>query len=130
MPGLVTAAVLGAAVLHATWNALAKSVKDPLIGFVALELAVGAISLAAAPFVGLAASGAWPFLAASAVVHVAYQLFLMSSYRVGDLNQVYPIARGTAPLVVALLAVPLAGEHLGAGEAVGVVLVATGLVSL
>ena len=130
MPGVVTAAVLGAAALHATWNALAKSGKDPLVGFVALELAAGGIALVAAPFVGLPAAAAWPFLVASAVVHVAYQLFLMTSYRVGDLNQVYPIARGTAPLVVALLAVPFAGERLGAGEAVGVVLVATGLVSL
>ena len=116
--------------LHATWNALAKSVKDHLVGFVALNLGAGAVCLLAVPFVAAPARRAWPFLALSVVVHVAYQALLLQSYRVGDFNQVYPIARGTAPLLVALLAVPLADEHLGAVQLAGVVAIGSGLISL
>src|SRR6185503_8552443 len=61
---------------------------------------------------------------------VGYQALLLQSYRVGDFNQVYPIARGTAPLLVALLAVPLADERLGALQLAGVVAIGTGLISL
>ena len=64
------------------------------------------------------------------VIHVGYQALLLQSYRVGDFNQVYPIARGTAPLLVAVLAVPLADERLGAVQFAGVALIAGGLISL
>jgi len=117
-------------VLHATWNALAKSVKDHLVGFVALNLGAGTVCLLVVPFVDAPARRAWPFLALSVVVHVGYQALLLQSYRVGDFNQVYPIARGTAPLLVALLAVPLADERLGAAQLAGVVAIGSGLISL
>jgi drug/metabolite transporter (DMT)-like permease len=126
----VTAAVLGSAVLHATWNALTKAVDDHLVGFVALNVGAGAVCLLVVPFVDAPARDAWPYLALSVVVHVAYQALLLQSYRVGDLSQVYPIARGTAPLLVALLAIPLADEALGAFELAGVVAIGGGLISL
>jgi drug/metabolite transporter (DMT)-like permease len=122
--------VLGAAVLHAAWNALAKAVDDHLVGFVALNVGAGITCLFVVPFVDAPARTAWPFLAASVVIHVGYQALLLQSYRVGDLNQVYPIARGTAPLLVAVLAVPLADERLGAVQFAGVALIAGGLISL
>jgi drug/metabolite transporter (DMT)-like permease len=122
--------VLGSALLHAVWNALAKSVKDHLVGFAVLELAAGGVCLALLPFVHGPASAAWPYLGASVVLHAAYASFLLSSYRVGDLNQVYPIARGTAPMVVAVLAVPFAHEHLAAWQLAGVFAVGAGLLSL
>jgi drug/metabolite transporter (DMT)-like permease len=126
----VTAAVLCSAVLHATWNAMAKSVDDHLVGFVALNVGAGSACLLAVPFVAGPEPRAWPFLAASVAIHVGYQVMLLQSYRVGDLNQVYPLARGTAPLLVALLAVPFAGEHLSGVGLAGVVAIATGLMSL
>ena len=126
----VTAAVLCSAVLHATWNALAKAVKDHLVGFVALNVGAGAVCLLIVPFVTAPARRAWPFLALSVVIHVAYQVMLLQSYRVGDLSQVYPVARGTAPLLVAVLAVPLADERLGAVQLGGVIAIAAGLISL
>lgn len=126
----VTAAVLCSAVLHATWNALVKAVKDHLVGFVALNVGAGAVCLLVVPFVAAPARRAWPYLALSVVIHVGYQALLLQSYRVGDLNQVYPVARGTAPLLVALLAVPLADERLGALQLAGVVAIAGGLISL
>ncbi len=116
--------------MHATWNALAKSVKDHLVGFVALNVGAGAVCLLVVPFVAAPARRAWPYLALSVVVHVGYQALLLQSYRVGDFNQVYPIARGTAPLLVALLAVPLADERLGALKLAGVVAIGSGLISL
>jgi len=116
--------------LHATWNALAKSVKDHLVGFVALNLGAGAVCLLVVPFVAAPARRAWPYLALSVVIHVGYQALLLQSYRVGDFNQVYPIARGTAPLLVALLAAPLADERLGALQLAGVVAIGSGLISL
>jgi drug/metabolite transporter (DMT)-like permease len=122
--------VLGSAVLHATWNALAKAVDDHLVGFVALNVGAGITCLFVVPFVDAPARTAWPYLAASVVIHVGYQALLLQSYRVGDLNQVYPIARGTAPLLVAVLAVPLADERLGAVQFTGVALIAGGLISL
>jgi drug/metabolite transporter (DMT)-like permease len=126
----VSAAVLASAVLHATWNALVKPVKDHLVGFAALNLGAAAVCLAVVPFVDAPARGAWPFLATSVVVHVGYQAMLLQSYRVGDLNQVYPVARGTAPLLVALLGVPLADERLGAVQFAGVLTIAAGLFTL
>jgi drug/metabolite transporter (DMT)-like permease len=130
IPALVGMAVLGAAVLHAIWNALAKSVDDQLVGFAVLDLAAGLLALAVIPFVAPPASAAWPFMAVSVVLHTAYQGFLLSGYRLGDLNQVYPIARGTAPLAVAVIAVPAAGERLGALGLVGLLAVAAGLIGL
>jgi drug/metabolite transporter (DMT)-like permease len=130
IPVVVSLAVLGSAVLHATWNALAKSVKDQLVGFVILELSAGIVALAAATFLPAPAVAAWPYLGASLALHTAYAAFLLNSYRVGELNQVYPLARGASPLVVAVLAVPLAGERLGLVRAIGVVVVGGGLISL
>jgi drug/metabolite transporter (DMT)-like permease len=130
IPGFVALAVLGAAVLHAAWNALAKSVDDQLVGFVILDVAAGVLALALAVVVGGPAPAAWPYIAGSLALHCAYQGFLLNGYRVGDLNQVYPIARGTAPLAVAVLAVLTVGEHLEPPGLVGLVAVAGGLVGL
>jgi drug/metabolite transporter (DMT)-like permease len=126
----VTAAVLCSAVLHATWNALVKNVKDHLVGFVALDIGAGVVCLLVLPFVDAPAQRALPFLVLSGAIHIGYQALLLQAYRVGDFNQVYPIARGTAPLLVALLAVPLADERLGGAQLAGVLCVAAGLFSL
>ena len=130
IPALVGLAVLGAAGLHAAWNALAKSVDDQLVGFAVLDLSAGLLALGVTLFVAPPAAAAWPFMAVSVTLHTAYQGFLLSGYRVGDLNQVYPIARGTAPLAVAVIAVPAAGERLGALGLVGLLAVAGGLIGL
>jgi drug/metabolite transporter (DMT)-like permease len=79
---------------------------------------------------GLPASRAIPYAVTSAVIHIGYDLALMNSYRLGALNQTYPIARGTSPLLVAVGAYFLAGEHLSAIALAGVVTLAVGLMSL
>jgi len=124
------AAVLAAAALHATWNALVKAGGD---GFAVLALAIGLPALpilALLPFVPLPAAASWPYLVASTLVHWVYFGCLLGAYRHGDLSQVYPIARGTAPLLVALGAWALAGEALGRLEAIGLVVLSAGILSL
>jgi uncharacterized membrane protein len=122
--------VIGAGALHAAWNAIAKSLDDRLIAFALIGIASTVGGGAVLALTGLPYRASIGFAAASAAIHVGYELALMNSYRLGAFNQVYPIARGTSPLVVALGAYVLAGEHLGAVPLAGVAILATGLVSL
>lgn len=126
----VVGAVLLAAVLHAVWNALAHAITDQLVGFALIGAAitvgaVGIVLLAPAP-----ATASWPYLAGSGVAHVAYNLLLMRSYRLGEFGQVYPLARGTSPWLVAVGASVLVGEELSAVRLLGVVVISVGLGSL
>ncbi|MDG9719445.1 EamA family transporter [Streptomyces sp. DH24] len=127
MTPLVTAAVLLAAVTHAGWNAIAHRITDKLVGFTLISGGGLVIGLALAPFVAFPAAGAWPYLLASAAIHLAYYLLLMTSFRLGDFGQAYPIARGTAPLVVTVLAAVFAHEVPDGWAAAGVVVSCAGL---
>jgi drug/metabolite transporter (DMT)-like permease len=126
----VIAVVIGAGALHACWNAIAKQVQDRLMAFawigIAATIAGGAVLL----ITGMPYRAAVAFAIASAVIHVGYDLALMNSYRLGAFNQTYPIARGTSPLLVAVGAYFLAGEHLGAVAIIGIATLAGGLTSL
>lgn len=126
----MTIAVLCAALLHACWNAIAHAIKDRLVGFGLLGGTALACALIALPFAPAPAAACWPFLAASGVTHVGYNLFLMQSYRLGEFNQVYPLARGTSPWLVALIAALSIGEDLPPLHLIGVLLVSGGLASL
>jgi drug/metabolite transporter (DMT)-like permease len=126
----VIAAVLAAAVLHAVWNALAHAIGDELVGFALIGTAV--TGCAAGIVLGSSAPSraSWSFLAGSAVLHVAYNLLLMRCYRLGEFGQVYPVARGTSPWLVAIGAAVFAGEQLPAIRLVGMLVVSAGLVTL
>ncbi|MEU6391326.1 DMT family transporter [Streptomyces sp. NPDC046939] len=130
MPPIVAAAVLLAAVTHASWNALAHHITDKLVGFTLISGGGALIGLLMAPFAPLPAAGAWPYLVLSAVIHIAYYALLMTSFRLGDFGQAYPIARGTAPLVVTALAAVFAGEIPGGWQAAGVAVSCAGLTGL
>lgn len=112
MTPVVAAAVLLAAFTHAAWNALAHAIKDQLTAFTLISGGAAVIGAGIACFTGLPAAAAWPYLLVSAALHVGYQLLLMRSFSLGDFGQMYPIARGTAPLVVTVLAAVLLGERL------------------
>ncbi|MEU6277605.1 EamA family transporter [Streptomyces populi] len=127
MTPLVAAAVLLAAVTHAGWNALAHRIEDKLVGFTLISGGGMLLGLAMAPLVALPSSGAWPYLLTSAAVHVAYMLLLMRSFRLGDFGQAYPIARGTAPLLVTVLAALFAHEVPDRWAASGLALSCAGL---
>jgi drug/metabolite transporter (DMT)-like permease len=122
--------VIGAGALHAIWNAIAKYVEDRLVVFALIGVAStvgGGLTLAVT---GLPARPSIGFAVLSATIHIGYDLGLMNSYRLGSFNQVYPIARGTSPLVVALGAYFLVNEHLGVIPLAGVAILAAGLASL
>lgn len=127
MTPVVTAAVLLAAVTHASWNAIAHRITDKLVGFTLITGGGLLIGLAMAPFVPLPAPGAWPYLLASAAIHIVYYALLMKSFRLGDFGQAYPIARGTAPLVVTVLAAVFAHEVPDGWTATGIALSCAGL---
>lgn len=122
--------VLLAALLHASWNALIKVSGDRFLTFSAIRLTGSLIALLLVPFVPLPAADAWPFLIASMFIHNGYYITLLNAYRVGDLSHVYPLARGVAPLTVALLAAFFAGEIPSSGGLAGTVLVSLGIISL
>jgi len=126
----VTLAVLGAALLHAFWNALVKSGSDPVLDTALVALGS---SVAVLPFLSIVPppeAAAWPWLAASAVIHVAYFTALAGAYRAGDLSHGYPIMRGVAPLIVALSAFAWFGEAPGMATWIGVLLICGGVLSL
>ncbi|MFF3687431.1 EamA family transporter [Streptomyces sp. NPDC002187] len=126
----VAAAVLTAAVTHAGWNAMAHTIKDQVIAFTLIAGGAAVMGALLAPFVPFPQAGAWPYLIVSALVHVGYQALLMRSFSLGDFGQMYPIARGTAPLVVTVLAALFVGERIGGWQLAGVVLASAGLVGL
>ncbi|MEU6253271.1 DMT family transporter [Streptomyces sp. NPDC047043] len=127
MTPLVAAAVLVAAVTHASWNAIAHQITDKLVGFTLIAGGGMLIGLAMVPFVPFPAAGAWPYLIGSALIHVAYYVLLMRSFRLGDFGQAYPIARGTAPLVVTVLAALFAHEVPDGWAAAGIAVSCAGL---
>lgn len=130
VPTTVLVAVLLAAVLHAAWNAVAHAVTDRLVGFALIGAAAtagGAVLVLVAPS---PASASWPYLGASAALHVGYNLLLMRSYELGDFGQAYPLARGTSPWLVAIGAAVFAHETLTPTRVAGVAIVSVGLASL
>jgi drug/metabolite transporter (DMT)-like permease len=130
LPLSAVIAVCIAAVAHACWNAIAHAITDrwAAITLVAVGGAsCGAILIAIAP---LPSRASWLPLGISAVLHVAYMLLLILSYRLADFGQAYPLARGTSPLLVAVGATVLVGEHLSPLQVCGVAVVSGGLVAV
>ncbi len=130
LPLTVTLAVLAAAVTHATWNAIAHGIKDQTLAFALIG--VGGIIVAIPLIIATAMPrpDCFPYLLASIVIHVFYNLLLMRCYRVGEFGQVYPLARGTSPLVVTILAAVFVHEHLALPQIGGVLVVSAGLATL
>jgi drug/metabolite transporter (DMT)-like permease len=123
-------AVLFAAVCHAGWNALIKVGLDPLSTTTLISLGSGLVALVALPLVGMPAVAAWPWIAASTVIHLFYFAALVEAYRTGDLGHVYPIARGSAPLMTAAASAFFVGERLSLLSWSGIVLLAAGVLLL
>ncbi|HKX08808.1 MAG TPA: DMT family transporter [Stellaceae bacterium] len=126
----VIALVLLAAVLHASWNAMLKAAPDRVTTSAVMNLTGLGAGAVLAVFVAAPASPSWVFIALSVAIHFGYFVFLLGAYRYGDLSQVYPLARGIGPLLVALVSPWLIGEHLGRVQLVGVVLLCLGILSL
>jgi drug/metabolite transporter (DMT)-like permease len=127
LPASAFALALAAAFVHATWNMLVARARDPQAA-TALGGVIGALLLV--PFAVLTwrvDAAALPFAAASAVIHVAYFALLARGYALGELSTVYPLARGTAPVLVLVGAAVALGESPSAVQVCGVVAVGAGV---
>ena len=128
LQGYLIGLVLLAAAAHAIWNALVKVSGDRLLAFATVAGSAMVLGVAAAPFVSAPAPAAWPFLLTSTIIHAGYYVTLLRAYR-GDFSVVYPVARGSAPLLVAILAALFADEDIGVGGMAGIALASAGIVA-
>ncbi|MFE9252169.1 EamA family transporter [Streptomyces sp. NPDC007088] len=126
----VPVAVLTAALLHAIWNALSHAASDKAARTVMINLVYTVCGGLIACFTPVPDGAAWPCLLASALLQAVYQVLLLQAYRLGDFGQMYPIARGTSPWLVALLSTLVLGQTLPPGQALGVVVISAGLAGL
>ena len=124
----VLLAVLGAALLHATWNALIKVGSSKLGGMMILSLTEIPIGLAVAATRPFPAPEVWPWVFAAGCTHFAYKFFLTYAYDRGDLSRVYPIARGAAPMIVALVGAATLADAVSAFEYAGIIVLGAGIV--
>ena len=126
----VVAAVLFGALLHASWNALVKSSTDKTLDTALIHLLGSVVTLPLVLLWGWPKPEAWPFIAASVTIHIAYYLLLTGAYKHGDLGLTYPLMRGTAPLLVALSSVAALGEYLSLAGWLGVLAMSAGVLLL
>ena len=126
----VVVAVLFGALLHASWNALVKSSTDKALDTALINLLASFLAVPLLMLVGWPPADAWPFIAASIVIHIGYYVALSGAYEHGDLGLTYPLMRGTAPLLVALSASVTLGETLSPMSWAGVVAVSAGVLTL
>lgn len=126
----VTLLVLAGALLHACWNALVKTNQDRLLTLATVSGVGLIVGLSLAPFLPVPLPSVWPYLAVGVFFHTGFKGFLLLAYRTGDLSRVYPLARGSAPLLVAFVSGMVVQEWLSFMEMIGVALVSLGLASL
>ena len=122
--------VLAAAVLHAGWNAILKLGTGRIATMMVLSGLQGILGLAIALAYPLPALHVWPWIVASGAIHSAYKLFLTYAYEHGDLSRVYPLARGTAPLITLAVGALWLGEAVSVAETAGILLLGAGILIL
>ncbi len=127
----VVLAVLLAALLHASWNALIKGGSDRWLtsGMIGGFGGIGGLAVALI-FLPLPEAHHWPWLVGSGALHGAYFILLVTAYAHGDLGKVYPIARGSAPLIIAAFAAPVVGDVPNAWEIASILIIVAGVVAL
>ncbi|MET3455128.1 DMT family transporter [Pseudomonas kilonensis] len=130
MPLHIICLVLFAALLHASWNAMLRGGADRLWSMTIMCVAIALASAIVAVLLAPPARASWFCIGLSAVLHVGYNLFLVRSYKSGDLGQTYPIARGVSPILIVLAASLFAGERVAPSGLLGIALVSTGILSL
>ncbi|MDM0023584.1 EamA family transporter [Variovorax saccharolyticus] len=128
-PTLVGAVLFGA-LLHAGWNALIKSGTDKALDTALIHSLGTFIAVPLLLHTGLPAPAAWPYMAASLVIHLGYYVALAGAYKHGDLGLTYPVMRGCAPLLVAMGSLPFIGEGISAAAWAGVAVICVGVVTL
>jgi drug/metabolite transporter (DMT)-like permease len=130
LTSFVLAAVLLGALIHATWNALIKAQSDKFTASALVAVGAGVVALPIMATLPVPPPVVWPYIAASAVIHVGYFALVGYAYRSADLGVAYPLTRGAAPPATALLALLLFGERLGFNGWLAVLVIAIGIVTL
>lgn len=127
MDSFVLTLVLLAALTHASWNAWLKKTSPDFIGLGAISIGWLILGGASLPFVGLPEPHLWPLLLVTTAVHTTYAALLVSAYRHGELSLVFPLARGSGPMIVVVVSPWLLGERLAAADLVAVLLIIAGI---
>ena len=122
--------VLLAALLHASWNAMLHGNQDRLLSMTWMSIAIAVVSTLVVLFAPWPADAAWPYIVASGLVHIVYNVTLVRSYRRNDLAQAYPIARGSSPLLVTLGAALFAHEAIGPLHVLGIAMISGGIIAI
>jgi drug/metabolite transporter (DMT)-like permease len=128
MPASALALALAAAVVHALWNLLLAGSRDPQASTGAAMLLGCAVFSPVAVLLWDVSSAAWPYIAASAVLELIYFALLALAYAHGQMTLVYPLARGSAPVIVLAVSVAFLGASVSVAAVLGVLLVSVGVV--
>lgn len=126
----VFAAVLAAALVHASWNVLVKGAADKLAMTISVAIGAGLVAVMVLPFLPLPARESWPFIGVSVLLQSVYYLLIARAYRIADMSLAYPLMRGAAPVVVALFGAAIFNETLVGGQWLAVGLISAGVVAL
>ncbi len=127
MDSSVILIVLAAAAMHAGWNAIAKTGLDPFLSICLIGISGSLATMTLLPFMPTPSNELWVWIIGSAIIHSGYKLFLIQAYKAGELSQVYPLARGTAPLIVTLISVLFLNETLNNYQLIGVLVLVSGI---
>ena len=123
-------AVMFAAFLHALWNSMVMPHNDKTVAVAAIVLGHVPASLVIIFLVPMPAIESLPYILVSALIHQGYQWFLLTAYRYGDYTRVYPIARGTGPVVVTIVLLLFFGVKLSTFELLGIIIISIGILSI
>ncbi|SON57011.1 phosphonate utilization associated putative membrane protein [Hartmannibacter diazotrophicus] len=130
VPAFVVPVVLLGALLHASWNTIAKSGPKKFFNSVLICVGSAVISILLLPFVEPPAPESWPFIGVSVCLQIAYYSLIAAAYEAGDMSLAYPLMRGVSPLLVAVASGPLIGELLSLTGWLGVLLICTGVMAM
>jgi len=123
-------AVMVAAILHSTWNGMVKKHRDKVISVSAIVFGHVPMAIVVMFFVPLPTIESVPYIILSAIIHQGYQVYLISAYKFGDLTKVYPVARGTGPIVATLISIGLLGVLFSKFQIASIILISFGIIIL
>ena len=130
MPLNIFLAIILAAFLHAVWNAMVKNEDNKYVAVTAIVLGHVPVSVLIILLTPIPSVESIPFIILSALLHIGYEWYLLSAYRFGDLTKVYPIARGTAPILITIVSLIFLGVALSNFEILGIIIISLGILSL
>jgi drug/metabolite transporter (DMT)-like permease len=122
--------VLFAALLHASWNAIVKRGTDTLLTTILVTGSAAVIAAIGLPFLPAPAAQSWPWLAASTLLQVGYYVLVARTYQLTDMSASYPLMRGCAPILVALVSTLFLGERLAWIAWAGIALICLGILCM